>query len=44
MSQETGELGAVAVPNDAPDVAGFHLFFTEGSARLFCYNNSAASA
>ena len=44
VSQETGELGAVAVPNDAPDVAGFHLFFAEGSARLFCWSNSTALA
>ena len=44
VSQETGALEVASVANDAPDVAGFHLFFTEGSARLFCYSNSAASA
>ena len=44
VSQETGALEAAPVANEAPDVAGFHLFFAEGSARLFCYSNSTASA
>ena len=35
VDQETGEL--VPVTNDAPDVAGFHLWFEEGGARVFCY-------
>ena len=43
VSQETGALEGAPVANEAPDVAGFHLFFTEGSARLFCYSNSTAS-
>jgi hypothetical protein len=44
VSQETGALEAAPVANEAPDVAGFHLFFAEGSARLFCWSNSSAAA
>ena len=32
------------VPNDAPDVAGFHLWFEEGGARMFCWGLGAAGA
>ena len=42
VSQETGALEPAPVANEAPDVAGFHLFFAEGSARLFCWSNSSA--
>jgi hypothetical protein len=35
VDQDTGEL--VPVTNDAPDVAGFHLWFEEGGARVFCW-------
>eukprot|EP01052_Picozoa_sp_SAG31_P038315 SAG31_NODE_5095_length_2747_cov_1.575151_2_plen_103_part_00 len=42
VSQETGALEAAPVANEAPDVAGFHLFFAEGSARLFCWSTSSA--
>jgi hypothetical protein len=44
VSQATGALEAAPVANEAPDVAGFHLFFAEGSARLICWSNSSAAA
>lgn len=38
VDQESGEL--VPVSTEAPDVAGFHLFFFEGDGRLFCWNTT----
>ena len=42
VDQETGEL--VPVTNDAPDVAGFHLWFQEGGARIFCWGPNTTDA
>ena len=38
VDQESGAL--VAVADEAPDVAGFQLFWDEGGGRLFCWGNS----
>ena len=35
VDESTGEL--IVLVNDAPDVAGFSLFFMEGASRLFCW-------
>jgi hypothetical protein len=40
VDQESGAL--VAVEDEAPDVAGFQLFWDEGGGRLFCWGNSTA--
>ena len=41
VDQASGEM--VPVADDAPDVAGFQLYFSEGGGRLLCWGNATAA-
>ena len=41
VDQTTG--GLVDVDDDAPDVAGFQLYFLEGEGRMFCWSYNSTS-